>query len=239
MAGHKRIHWHDDWILDNYKKYTTYQTFVDAYNKEFSEHIEVRTLEKHCINKLGIGKRKYTDEEIAFIVENYPKLGIDTVSAFKKKFGRAKCLSGIRAIANRNGAFVSEEAISRINSERRNHDSIGTLKYHGTRQRAYIKTDTGWKEASRVIWEQHNGPIPRGKQIIYLDNNPQNIDISNLAVLSRKEIGILTGTGMKSDDPEITKTSILWMQLYQSLGMTHQDLRKFTRDTERILEIRR
>jgi hypothetical protein len=40
---------------------------------------------------------------------------------------------------------------------------------------------------TRLIWEQHNGTIPAGHKIIYLDGNRNNLTLKNLACLSHSE----------------------------------------------------
>lgn len=44
-----------------------------------------------------------------------------------------------------------------------------------------------WKLKHRLVWEQHNGPIPPGYNVKFKDGNRQNVDISNLYMVSRKE----------------------------------------------------
>ena len=39
----------------------------------------------------------------------------------------------------------------------------------------------------RVIWEQHNGLIPKGMIVIFRDKNRLNFDIKNLELISRQE----------------------------------------------------
>lgn len=45
-----------------------------------------------------------------------------------------------------------------------------------------------WKGVHRIVWEQHNGPIPDGINIIFRDGNKQNCDIANLQAATDAEI---------------------------------------------------
>lgn len=65
-----------------------------------------------------------------------------------------------------------------------------------------------WRQLHREIWTQHNGPIPEGYNITFLDGNHKNCDISNLAIVSMAEQGALLRSGYRSDDPERTKVGI-------------------------------
>lgn len=44
-----------------------------------------------------------------------------------------------------------------------------------------------WKLKHRLVWEQANGPIPKGYNIQFRDGNKLNLDIDNLYMISRKE----------------------------------------------------
>ncbi|WKW47288.1 HNH endonuclease signature motif containing protein [Myroides sp. JBRI-B21084] len=44
-----------------------------------------------------------------------------------------------------------------------------------------------WKLKHRIVWEQHNGPIPKGYNVQFMDKNPQNCVIENLYIISRSE----------------------------------------------------
>lgn len=53
-------------------------------------------------------------------------------------------------------------------------------------------TDTGvtrrdYVAVHRMIWEEHNGPIPDGHIVIFRDKDPKNLVIENLEMISREE----------------------------------------------------
>lgn len=48
-----------------------------------------------------------------------------------------------------------------------------------------------WKQVHRIIYEEFHGPIPKGHSVIFIDQNPTNLDINNLALLKRKELLVL------------------------------------------------
>lgn len=54
-------------------------------------------------------------------------------------------------------------------------------------------TDTGesrrdYVPVHRLVWEEHNGPIPDGFIVIFKDNDKTNIVIDNLEVIDRQEL---------------------------------------------------
>lgn len=67
----------------------------------------------------------------------------------------------------------------------------GTISYRpdtGGRVYAYIKlSNNKWQLYSRYVYEANHGVIPRGHIVIYVDNNTNNHDISNLKAITMKE----------------------------------------------------
>lgn len=51
-------------------------------------------------------------------------------------------------------------------------------------QNPYTKDPTRFKLKHQVVWEQHNGPLPPGHKIRFLDGDKLNCDIDNLALIS-------------------------------------------------------
>lgn len=55
----------------------------------------------------------------------------------------------------------------------------------------YIKVKVAdpkkWVYKQRLVWEKHNGPVPRGMLVQFKDRNIRNFDISNLYIVSRQE----------------------------------------------------
>jgi hypothetical protein len=80
--------------------------------------------------------------------------------------------------------------------------------------RTYIKVSMGgpykqrWKEKHRWLWEQANGRIPEGMKIIFLDNNPLNCRLENLAMVNMAEHIVMAKSGLYTDNPEVTLAGI-------------------------------
>jgi hypothetical protein len=68
-----------------------------------------------------------------------------------------------------------------------NTQPVGTINWRMDkegRNYAYIKIkDRDWRLMHRVVWEQHNGPIPPCHIIRFKDGNTMNWDINNLEML--------------------------------------------------------
>lgn len=70
---------------------------------------------------------------------------------------------------------------------------VGTVRIRANKrdgiERAYIKTaePNVWKLRARIVWEDANGPLPRGKIIHHRDRDALNDAIHNLECLTRAE----------------------------------------------------
>lgn len=44
-----------------------------------------------------------------------------------------------------------------------------------------------WRLVHVMLWEQHNGPVPKGLILVFRDRNKQNIQLDNLELITRAE----------------------------------------------------
>ena len=71
-----------------------------------------------------------------------------------------------------------------------------------------VEEPNKWKFKHRVIWEQVNGPIPKGYSLIFADKDKTNLSIDNLVLVSRKELLMLNKEKLIKDNAELTKTGV-------------------------------
>lgn len=60
----------------------------------------------------------------------------------------------------------------------------------------------------RRVWEKHNGPVPEGKVVSFLDGDKDNCDIENLVLVDMAENLEINRTRLRFDDPELTKVGV-------------------------------
>jgi hypothetical protein len=209
----------DKFILENRDNYSNDTEFYRAYVEHTGDNVSRSAFRYHLkvVLNLGGSPITWTDEQIQWIKKNYSKFTYtEARRAFNKKFHTDRSAGAIASKANRLGC-----------SSRMSPADDGTVVYpKSNSDRARIKIDGKWRKLSHYVYEQHHGRIPKGYSIIYLDNDPNNCDISNLCAVPHRYIAILNGYNLKSEFPEITKTGIMWCQLYDLLKLRRTDLEK-------------
>ena len=65
----------------------------------------------------------------------------------------------------------------------------------------------------RAVWEEHNGPIPAGKIVSFLDGNKDNCNIENLFLTDGQVNLELNRRKLRFENPEFTKAGIAVVKL--------------------------
>lgn len=83
-----------------------------------------------------------------------------------------------------------------------------------------------WKPKHNVIWEEVNGKIPKDHVVIFLDQNKQNTDISNLQLISRRELLTMNRHNLFQPEKELTKTAVNIAKMVDARNNANQRLKK-------------
>ena len=92
-----------------------------------------------------------------------------------------------------------------------NKTPIGTVL---TKDDGYLWKKIGegardWKQLHILLWEEVNGPVPDGYNLIFKDKNRQNCTLDNLALVTKAENAVMNRCGLRFEDPEHTETGLL------------------------------
>lgn len=96
-----------------------------------------------------------------------------------------------------------------------NHKPVGTESIRNNYRRGqkyvYVKVaePNKWRMKHVVVWEQHNGPVPKGKVIIFADGDTLNCGIDNLRLIDRATHVVMNHTGLCKYGKEFKDTAIL------------------------------
>lgn len=80
-----------------------------------------------------------------------------------------------------------------------------------------------WKQKHIIVWEEANGPIPKGNCLIFLDGDKLNVNLDNLACVSQSQRLIMCQKHLIFDNPEITKSGI---QLAKLIDLANKKVKK-------------
>lgn len=99
-----------------------------------------------------------------------------------------------------------------------NHVPIGTISKNKEGYLVKKVSEEGgqwdrWKSLHRLVWEEHNGPIPAGMSIIFKDGDRTNCDIDNLMMVSQAENRVLTRKQLRFEDSELTEAGVHMVRL--------------------------
>lgn len=183
------------------------------YTDEMIEFIRVRV-------------KEYTDKEIAVMMNEKWDLNVNDGT-----IGNIKTQNGIRSGVNRGTFqkgqvpfnkgmkqtdFMSPEMIERTKATRfqkgqkpTNHRPVGSerITVDGFVE-IKVKEPNVWRPKQRVLWEQEHGSIPKGHVVIFLDGNKQNMELSNLRLITQEENAYLNKNGLRFDDRDLTETGL-------------------------------
>ena len=75
-------------------------------------------------------------------------------------------------------------------------------------------------------WEAVHGPVPKGHVVILKDGDKTNLDVSNLLLVSRAELGLMNKRGLISSDPALTEAGHAAAKLILAASKRKKDRKK-------------
>lgn len=168
-------------------------------------------------------KFSYTPEQIAFLAEHvqgtkYPVLA----EMFNARFGCNKTAQMIKGVCMykglRNGidprfraGFTPENRFPVWACRRRSRMHPIGSEYINARGFTMIKiaNPNQWRAKHIVVWEEENGPLPKGNVVLFANGNRQDFRLDNLIMLTSSEWSYLRMQGKLSDNEDGNRAAIL------------------------------
>ena len=140
---------------------------------------------------------EFTENQVARALNRY-KIRTGVQTKFKK--GSIPWNKGLKGYTSRNSTSFEKGNIPPqyrpVGSERINKEGYIEIKV----------ADPGkWRLKHRVIWEKHNGEIPKNHTVIFADRDKSNLDIDNLLLVSRSQLLMMNRNNLIKDEIELTK----------------------------------
>lgn len=91
-----------------------------------------------------------------------------------------------------------------------NHRPIGSTRFS---KEGYLEVKVGepnvWKGKHRLLWEEAYGPIPKGYNVVFLDQDKQHLVLENLRLVKRQYMSVANRLGLIRQSAELTETGLL------------------------------
>lgn len=81
-----------------------------------------------------------------------------------------------------------------------------------------VKEPNVWILKQRYVYEQANGPIPKGYKILFADGNKLNCELDNLLLVSAGELLLMNVNGLCYKDKEATKCGLTIAKILEAKG---------------------
>lgn len=119
----------------------------------------------------------------------------------------------------------------------KNHKPVGTvsIRHNYKKGQAYVyekvEEPNVWRMKHILEWEKHNGPVPKGKAIIFVDGDATNTDISNLVMVDRSQLAVMNRWKLKGSGRELMEAAANTAALKISISKAKRGRRKYRNDT--------
>jgi len=189
-------------------------------------------------------KKQYTQEQVDYLRELSAQglFNAEITKKFNKRFGTNKTESAIQNMRRKYGIKTSaryyfKKGHKPWNKGMKGLDTGGkkTRFKKGNTPQTWVPVGTEvvdpdgytklkvadpnkWRYKHRMIWEKHNGPIPKGHVVIFGDGDKRNFDPDNLLLVSRSQLARLNQNGLIQDDARLTRTGIIIADIYNKIG---------------------
>ena len=227
----------NEWLREN-RPHMTGSRLTREFNRRFGTDRKQSAVEKYCV-KLGVHRPrgiKWTAEHESFIssnigeFESWDALAKALSNRFDARVSKdavrthAKEVMGLKGITK--GQAVSTARIKAYTASRakqvgaeRKKDGITYVKYARLTEAEaggmspYQRYKAEWMPKARYLYIRRYGEIPPNHNVIHLDGDKKNFEISNLYLMPHIFQGVMNKCGWFSDNPDITLAALKLCEL--------------------------
>lgn len=110
-----------------------------------------------------------------------------------------------------------------------NHNPVGTESCRKDKNgKAYIHVKVAepnkWRMKHILEWERHNGPVPKGMIVTFLDGDTLNTSIENLVMIDRGTHLRINQIHLRTKNPEINRSAFKIGELMAAIGKAKRRL---------------
>lgn len=219
--------YNDEWIKENYLCCSSWKELMHMHEELFHTNVTYDGWKDHCTKKLKLHRKqfRYTEDMNNYLKELYPLIGKHVHDEFNNIFGtnisehtlqtHCVCQLGLRVNEDRYKEIINI-ATSNVKKQVKANTKykVGDISYGVLGGGGYvgIKTEDGWKQYHKYVYEKKYGEIPKGYVVTFLDGDKTNCNIENLCAIP---IGFQSALNnmCKSGNKEIRKIAIKYLEL--------------------------
>lgn len=181
-----------------------------------------------CKHGIKSYTRKYTGKQLEYLRNMSQKYSRREITKkFNKKYNDSRTEASIKSIMHEKGMSLADDGRFKKGHKPHNWVPIGSERITKD-DYIQIKIQEGkfqknWRGKHLLVWEEINGPLPKGHAIIFGDGNKRNFDINNLICVSRKQLLKLNQHDLIKSDVNLTKTGILIADLNSKISERNKD----------------
>lgn len=199
----------------------TNKEIAEKFNKKFNQNRTVYSI-IGVKSRYGIYSytKVYTEEELEYLRKiKSGKTHKEITILFNKRFNIDRTESSIKSAMQENGMKLDSTGRFEKGNLPGNTLPLGVeiMREDGY---LYVKIENPnvWKQKHRIIWEQHNGPVPDKHVILFGDGDRLNFDIDNLILASKAQVLQLNRYDLIQEDPDLTKTALIIADMHLKIG---------------------
>jgi len=107
-----------------------------------------------------------------------------------------------------------------------NHQPVGTERINGDGyQDVKIADPSVWRAKHILLWEEANGPLPKGHNVRFIDGDKNNICLSNLIEVSDSEHIFMNINELSKQPPELRESVIALSRLQSKTATLEKGLK--------------
>lgn len=161
---------------------------------------------------------KCNEEVMKFIIANvHEKTNKELAELINNKFNKNLKESSVKRYKNlkhlKSGLDTRFYVGKNKNIGGRKLAPIGSESFFNGYLHVKVAHPSVWKRKHILLWEKAYGKVPEGHWLIFLDNNPKNVCLQNLALVSGQEYANLNFSGLRTCNKDLTKTAITAVKL--------------------------
>ena len=173
-------------------------------------------------NVIGRGNAELTE---MFNAQFCLNLGLNQIKAFKKnnklssgldgrfKPGTEPLNKGTKGLTGANSTSFKK------GTKPHNYKPVGYERVNGAGYVVIkIAAPNKWRGKHQLIWEEANGPIPKGHVIVFGDGNRRNFELNNLILVSQKQLFYMNRNNLIKDNAELTRTGVIVADIFSKIN---------------------